>query len=138
MHLAVHRTGDAGAVVRAGSPAAAAVAATLAELPPIHHAAARLGGAIPVTPYATYGTGELADQVCKALAGRNAALLANHGGIALGADLGQAIERFGLLEWLCDVYIRARTLGAPRVLTEDELAEVRHRDTYGWGGPDIV
>ncbi|GAA3728970.1 L-fuculose-phosphate aldolase [Spinactinospora alkalitolerans] len=138
MHMAAYRDTDAGAVVHAHSENAAVVSACLAELPPIHHSAAHLGGAIPVTPYATYGTAELADQVCKALKGKSAALLANHGGVAIGSDLEQASEHMRLLEWLCGIFIRARALGAPRVLSEDELAEVRHRAGYAWAGPDII
>ncbi|MBB4934287.1 L-fuculose-phosphate aldolase [Lipingzhangella halophila] len=137
LHMAVHRHTGTGAVVHAHANDTSAVAATLAELPPIHHKAARLGGAVPVTRYATYGTGELSDEVVKALKGKHAALLANHGGVATGDDLARAFENARLLEWLCGLYIRARSLGEPRVLSEDELADVRTRDTYGWAGPDI-
>ncbi|CAM3765226.1 class II aldolase/adducin family protein [Nocardiopsis rhodophaea] len=138
LHMAVYRETDANAVVHAHTPNATAVATVLAELPPIHHYAARLGGAIPVTSYATYGSGDLSDQVVKALQGKRAALLANHGGVGVGHGLEQAYEHARLLEWLCGVYINARRLGEPRVLSEEELAEVRHRDTYGWAGPDLL
>ncbi|NYI96698.1 L-fuculose-phosphate aldolase [Streptomonospora nanhaiensis] len=138
LHTAVYRATDAAAVVQAHGHHAAVVAAALAELPPVHHRAARLGGAIPVTDYATYGTGQLSDHLVKALKGKRAALLANHGGVAIGADVDEALANARLLEWLCGVYIGARALGGPRILTEDELAAVRDRDTYGWGGPDIV
>ncbi|RCV50782.1 class II aldolase/adducin family protein [Marinitenerispora sediminis] len=137
LHMGIYRTTDAGAVVHAHGENTAAVSAVLAELPPVHHRAAALGGAVPVAPYATYGTAELSDQVCKALKAKRAALLANHGGVAIGRDLGEALEHARLLEWLCGVYVRARAIGEPRVLSEDELAEVRRRDGYGWGGPDI-
>ncbi|PSK99485.1 L-fuculose 1-phosphate aldolase [Murinocardiopsis flavida] len=136
LHIGVYRTTGAAAVVHTQSENAAAVSAVLAELPPIHHAAARLGGAVPVADYATYGTGELSDHAAKALKGKRAALLANHGAVAYGDDLAQAFERVRLLEWLSGIYLRSATIGGPRVLSEDELAEVRHRDTYGWAGPD--
>lgn len=142
LHMAVHRRAAeresaTTAVVQAHTADTVAVSAVLPELPPIHHRAARLGGAVPVTPYTTYGTGEIADHAVKALKGREAVLLANHGGLALGRGLGEALENLRLLDWLCAAYIRARQLGAPRVLSEDELARVRQRDTYGWAGPDI-
>ncbi|GAA4903645.1 class II aldolase/adducin family protein [Streptomonospora salina] len=138
LHTAAYRNGDAGAVVQAYGDSAAVVAAALAELPPVHHSAARLGGAVPVTDYATYGTGQLADHLVKALKGKRAALLANHGGLAVGAGAEEAFEHARLLEWLCGVYLRARSLGEPRVLSEDELAEVRERNAYAWAGPDIL
>lgn len=142
LHMAVHRLAvehgrDVTAVVDAATADTVAVSAVLPELPPIHHRAASLGGAVAVTPYATYGTGEIADQAVKALKGRDAALLADHGGVALGRGPGHALENLRLLDWLCAAYLRARQLGEPRVLTEDELAQISHRDTYGWAGPDI-
>jgi len=142
LHMAVHRRAaeagrDAMAVVNAFTADTVAVSSVLAELPPIHHRAAALGGAIAVTPYTTYGTGEIGDFAAKALKGRDAALLTDHGGLALGRDLGHALENLRLLDWLCAAYVRARRIGEPRVLTEDELARVRHRDGYGWAGPDI-
>ncbi|MUL40440.1 class II aldolase/adducin family protein [Streptomonospora sp. PA3] len=138
LHTAAYRSTDAGAVVQAYGDHAAVVSAALAELPPIHHSAARLGGAVPVADYATYGTGQLADHLVKALKGKRAALLANHGGLAVGAGPDDAFEHARLLEWLCGVYVRARSLGQPRVLSEDELTEVRARGAYAWAGPDIL
>ncbi|MBE3000952.1 class II aldolase/adducin family protein [Nocardiopsis sp. HNM0947] len=142
LHMAAHRQAadhdrDATAVIDAATVDTVAVSSVLDELPPVHHRAASLGGAIAVTPYTTYGTGDIADQAVKALKGRDAALLADHGGLALGRDLPHALENLRLLDWLCAAYLRAAQLGRPRVLTEDELAEVRRRDTYGWAGPDL-
>ncbi|WP_017590635.1 class II aldolase/adducin family protein [Nocardiopsis ganjiahuensis] len=141
LHMAVHRHAadqgrDSLAVVNAFTTDTVAVSSVLPELPPIHHRAAALGGAVTVTPYTPYGTGDIADQAVKALKGRGAALLANHGGLALGRNLEHAMENLRLLDWLCTTYLSARRLGEPRVLSEDELAEVRRRDTYGWAGPD--
>lgn len=142
LHLAVHRRaadhgGEVTAVVNAFTTDTVAVSSVLAELPPIHHRAAALGGAITVTPYTLYGSGEIADHAVKALKGRDAALLAGHGGLALGRGLEHALENLRLLDWLSTAYLRARQIGEPRSLSEDELAQVRHRDTYGWAGPDI-
>ncbi|GAB3478296.1 class II aldolase/adducin family protein [Nocardiopsis coralliicola] len=136
LHTAVYRHTGAGAVVQSYGDRAASVSAVLPELPPVHRAAARLGGAVPVAPYAPYGSGDLADQAVKALKGRRAALLAGNGGVGLGAGAEEAFAAMELLEWLCGVYVEARRLGEPRVLTEDELAEVRLRDRDGWAGPD--
>ncbi|WP_017595237.1 class II aldolase/adducin family protein [Nocardiopsis potens] len=136
LHTAVYRHTGAGAVVQSYGERAAAVSAVLAELPPVHRAAARLGGAVPVAPYSVYGGGDLADQAVKALKGRQAALLACNGAVAVGSGAAEAFDNVSLLEWLCGVYIEARRLGEPRVLSEDELAEVRGRDRDGWAGPD--
>ncbi|MEU8385104.1 class II aldolase/adducin family protein [Streptosporangium sp. NPDC048865] len=127
MHLAVYTTTGAGAVVHTHSVFGTVVATTMTELPPIHYNVLLLGGTVRVAEYATYGTPELAASVREALKDRRAALLANHGGVTIGDDLDGAFEATRLLEWLCEVYVRARSVGEPRVLTEEQLADVVRR-----------
>ncbi len=93
----------------------------------------RPGGAdIPLVPYATYGTPELAAYAAAALATRNACLLANHGQIAIGAALEDALELAEEVEVLAAQYVTARLLGAPVLLPADEMARVAERfKTYG-------
>jgi L-fuculose-phosphate aldolase len=77
-----------------------------------------------VAPYATFGSAELAAGVRAALDGRQAALLANHGSVAIGASLDKAVEHAVLLEWLAALHHRASALGTPRVLTEEQQEAV--------------
>ncbi|MFI6522888.1 class II aldolase/adducin family protein [Spirillospora sp. NPDC050679] len=128
MHLALYAETDAAAVVHTHSTYGTVVAATMDELPPVHYATLLLGGVVKVAEYATYGTPELAANVRAAMAGgMRAALLANHGGVTIGGDLEEAYEHARLLEWLCGVYVRARTIGEPRVLTDEQLERVVER-----------
>lgn len=128
MHMAIYETTDAAAVVHTHSTYGAVVASTMTELPPIHYNTLLLGGVIKVAEYATYGTPELAENVRSAMeGGKRAALMANHGGVTIGRDLGEAYQNSLLLEWLCGVYVRARAIGEPRILTDDELTQVMHR-----------
>ncbi|MFG2075712.1 class II aldolase/adducin family protein [Nonomuraea maritima] len=127
MHLAIYETTDARAVVHTHSVFGTVVATTMTELPPIHYNALLLGGAVRVAEYATYGTPELAANVRAALEGRRAALMANHGGVSVGATLEEAFEATRLLEWLCEVYVRALGVGRPAVLTDDQLTAVVER-----------
>ncbi|MGW0479107.1 class II aldolase/adducin family protein [Nonomuraea sp. NPDC003214] len=127
MHLAIYGTTDARAVVHTHSMFGTVVATTMTELPPVHYNALTLGGTVKVAPYATYGTPELAAGVREALAGKRAALMANHGGVTIGATLEEAFEAARLLEWLCEVYVRGLGVGEPTVLTEDQLAAVVER-----------
>ncbi|MGH3389292.1 MAG: class II aldolase/adducin family protein [Actinomadura sp.] len=127
MHLAIYAATDAAAIVHTHSTYGAVVAATLTELPPIHYNILLLGGVVRVAEYATYGTAELAGNVRTALAGRRAALMANHGGVTIGRTLTEAFENARLLEWLCGVYVRAKMIGEPRILSEEELRRVRER-----------
>ncbi|MFI0407453.1 class II aldolase/adducin family protein [Actinomadura sp. 3N508] len=136
MHLALYEATQAAAIVHTHSTYGVVVATTMSELPPIHYNTLLLGGVVKVAEYATYGTPELAAGVRAAMAGgMRAALLANHGGVAIGRDLDEAFENARLLEWLCGVYVRARAIGEPRVLTEEELAKVAERGLTPPGFP---
>jgi L-fuculose-phosphate aldolase len=121
LHLAVYRATGAGAVAHAHALASTAVAVTGDELPPVHYATLLLGGPVRVAPYATFGSEELAAHVVQALEGRHAALMQNHGSVALGHDLDEACSRLELVEWLAELYARSVALGRPRVLSADEL-----------------
>jgi L-fuculose-phosphate aldolase len=120
LHLGVYRRYEAGAVVHTHAPMATALSCVLDELPCVHYSMLLLGGSVPVAPYATFGTPELAESVLDALEGHTAALMANHGSIAYGNGVEAAVEASLLLEWACTVYWRATALGTPRVLDEEE------------------
>ena len=124
LHLGVYRRYEAGAVVHTHAPMATALSCVLDELPCIHYQMLLLGGAVPVAPYRTFGTPELAAAVLHALEGRTAALMANHGAITHAPDLEGAVERSLLLEWACTVYWRAAALGEPRALDEKQRQAV--------------
>jgi L-fuculose-phosphate aldolase len=125
LHLGVYRRYDAGAVVHTHAPMATAIACVLKdELPCVHYQMLMLGGAVRIAPYRTYGTEALAESVLEALEGHTAALMANHGAIAYGQDIGAAVENMLLLEWACSVYWHAAALGKPRVLGREQLEAV--------------
>ncbi|MEU6215911.1 class II aldolase/adducin family protein [Streptomyces sp. NPDC047022] len=136
MHLAVYRTTGARAVVHTHAVHATAVSTLVRELPLIHYMAGALGGAVRVAPYATYGTPELADHMLRALDGRSACLLQNHGTIAYGTSLAQAYDRTAQLEWMCRVWLTAASVPglSPALLTPEQLAEAGERlRGYGQG-----
>lgn len=116
MHLAVYRSTGTGAVTHTHALASTAVACTLDEMPVVHYAMLSLGGTVRVAPYATYGTDELAAHVVAALDGRQAALLRNHGSIALGSTVEKAVANLELTEWVAELYARCLALGTPHLL----------------------
>ena len=134
MHLAVYTTTNAGAVVHTHSAEVIALSTACAELPAVHYAITGLGGPVRVAAYTRFGSAGLADAAVRALDGRTAAILQNHGAICYGATLAQAYDRALLLEWLARVYRLARAYGEPRILTQAELDEVAaeaRRRRYG-------
>ncbi|MFF4541571.1 class II aldolase/adducin family protein [Streptomyces aureus] len=137
MHLAVYRATDARAIVHTHAPHATAASLLVPELPLVHYMAAAMGGPVRVAPYAPYGTPELAENTLRALAGRTACLLQNHGTIAHGASLDQAYDRTAQLEWMCRVWLLASSVPglAPTLLSPDQLAEAGERlKGYGQKG----
>ncbi len=127
LHLGVYRvtpSGQVGAVVHTHAPRASAISLVLDELPVVHYQQLTLGGAIRVAPFHPFGSPELAAAVGAALDGRLAAIMANHGAVTLGGDLTAAVENALLLEWLCELYLRASSIGTPRTLTPEQQAGV--------------
>lgn len=135
LHVAIHAARpDISAIVHTHSIEATAAACVGLPLPAIHYVVARAGGAtVPCAPYATYGSVELADHVVATLGVDGmACLMANHGLIALGADLGAALALAHDVEWLAAVHRRALQLRAPVVLPAEEIDRVAERfRTYG-------
>ncbi len=129
LHLAAYHSArspsdQVSAVVHTHSPYATAVGLVVETLPAVHYLIAMLGGPVPVVPYATPGSQALADGIGAALPGRSALLLRNHGVVTTGPTLRAALEKASLLEWLAEVYSKARVLGAPAVVDDEELARV--------------
>jgi L-fuculose-phosphate aldolase len=134
MHLAVYAATDAAAVVHTHSAEVVALSATGQELPAIHYAITGLGGPVRVAAYRRFGSAGLAQAAVRALDGRRAAILQNHGAICYGRSLTQAYDNALLLEWLARVYRLARSYGEPRILSATELEEVAaeaRRRRYG-------
>jgi L-fuculose-phosphate aldolase len=90
------------------------------------------GDSIRCAPYATFGSQELSERALAALDGRRACLLANHGLIAVGANLDGAIRMTVEVESLAEQYWRALQVGEPVLLDAAEMAEVLEKfATYG-------
>ncbi|ASR38333.1 fuculose phosphate aldolase [Prauserella marina] len=130
MHLSVYRDATdpdgkpVGAVVHTHSVHATAVSTVADEVPPIHYIVATIGPSVKVAPYATYGTADLADAMLAALAGRRGCLLANHGTVTYGTTVAEAYHRAQQLDWVCQLWLLAKTAGTPRLLPRTEIDHV--------------
>lgn len=121
MHLTAYREHAAGAVVHTHSVHATALSLLADEVPAVHYQLADFSGPVRVAEYATFGTDALAANMSRALAGRTAVVLRHHGTLTTGPTLARAYQRAAQLEWLCQVWLTARTAGEPRLLP---LAEI--------------
>lgn len=115
---------EVGAVVHTHAMFATTLACQRRDIPPFHYMIALAGGdSIRCAPYALFGSQALSDAALAALADRRACLLANHGMIALGRDLPQALDIALEVETLSEQYWRALQAGAPVLLSAQEMAE---------------
>lgn len=114
------------AVIHTHSMFATTLACLHKEIPPFHYMIAVAGGdTIRCTPYALFGSQALSDKALIALTDRKACLLANHGMIALGADLDDALAITIEVENLCEQYWRILQVNPnPPLLNETEMREV--------------
>jgi L-fuculose-phosphate aldolase len=124
LHRAVYAATDAAAIVHTHSHFATVLSTLVDEVPAVHYVVNQFGGPVRVARYACFGTDELAESVREALDGRTAALMQNHGAIATGRDLAQAVVNAIQLEWLASVYYHARLAGSPSILSAEQLADV--------------
>lgn len=126
----------AGAVVHTHSPFATALACQEQGVPAFHYMVARFGGAdVRCADYATFGSQDLSDAIIRALEARCACLMAHHGMLVYGRDAEHALSLAVELETLCEQYWRVLQLGAPKLLSADEMLRVIAKfATYGQQG----
>lgn len=126
-HVAIYRARpDEQAIVHTHSPRATALSCTRRGIPAFHYMIALCGGAdVRCAEYATFGTPELAENAVKALEGRKAVLLANHGVIALGQTLAGAHTIVAEVENLAGQYLDILAAGIePVILDAAEMERV--------------
>ena len=116
---------QAKAIVHAHSTNATAVSCHKKGIPPFHYMVAMAGGVdIKCAKYATFGTRKLSKNILKALKGRKACLISNHGQIAFEENLSKAFELAEEVENLSLQYITSLKLGEPKKLSFKEMKKV--------------
>jgi L-fuculose-phosphate aldolase len=124
---------EVNAIVHAHPTYCTTIAIMGMKIPAIHYMVAVAGGSdIRCAPYATFGTAELSVHAVEALRDRKACLLAQHGMIAVGTSLAQAMWLAVEVETLARQYHGALQIGEPPVLSDEEIENVIQRmASYG-------
>lgn len=128
LHAAIYRSRkDAAGVIHTHQTNASVVAAARRELPPILDDQVQiLGPSVRVAAYALPSTKKMVRSCIKALKGRNAALMANHGAICVGASLDDAFVACIVLEKACKAFIEGEFLGGAKSINVFE-AHIMHQ-----------
>ncbi len=132
-HLALYRQRpEITAVVHTHSVYATTMACLNWEIPAVHYLVAFSGDKVPLAPYATFGSKELADNVANYIGDYNALLLANHGLVAIGTGMKHAFNVAEEIELVARIYYQAKSVGTPVLVADDEMTVVKEKfASYG-------
>jgi L-fuculose-phosphate aldolase len=134
-HLDIYKARpEVNAVVHHHAPYTTALAMARREIPACHYMIARFGGApLRCAAYALFGTAELSANVLKALEGRSACLMENHGGLATGKSIQDALSAASDLEFLAQHYLLSLSAGGPVLLSDAQIAAAltQFAEAYG-------
>jgi len=122
LHLEIYRRRpEIHAVIHTHQMNASTVAAARREVPPILDDMAQIiGPSVRVADYALPSTKKIVRTTIKALKGRMAALMANHGAVCVGRDLDEAFVVCQVLEKACKAMIEAEFLGGAKGINKFE------------------
>jgi L-fuculose-phosphate aldolase len=79
-----------------------------------------IGPTVRVAPYALPSTKKIVRGTLKALKGRMAALMANHGAVCIGRNMDEAFVVCQVLEKACKAFIEAEFLGGAKNINKFE------------------
>lgn len=132
-HLALYQyRSDVNAVVHTHQVYATTIACLNWELPAVHYLVGFSGNKVPLAPYATYGSKELCDHILNSIGDYNACLMANHGIVTVGPNIGAAFATAEELELVCRIYYQAKCIGNPAILSDEEMKAVTEKfKTHG-------
>jgi L-fuculose-phosphate aldolase len=132
-HLALYRRRqDIRAVIHTHSVYASTLATLGWEIPAFHYLVAYSGKKVPLAPYATFGSDQLARHVADAIGESNAVLMEGHGVVTVGASLAKAFETAEIIEYLAQLYYQAKGRGEPTLLSDKEMDRVIEKfKSYG-------
>jgi len=112
---------DVNAIIHTHQMNASTCAAARREVPPVLDDLAQIiGPSVRVAEYALPSTNKIVKATVKALKGRNAALMANHGAVCVGRDLDEAFVVCEVLEKGCKAFIEAEFLGGAKHINKFE------------------
>ena len=115
------------AVIHTHQMNASTVAAARREVPPILDDMAQIiGPTVRCAEYALPNTRKITKATVKALRGRFAALMANHGAVCIGRNLKEAFVACEVLEKSCKAFIEAEFLGGAKGISKFE-AHLMHQ-----------
>ncbi|HWR56824.1 MAG TPA: class II aldolase/adducin family protein [Negativicutes bacterium] len=135
LHVAIYRhRPDIMAIVHTHSVYGSTCACAGKAIPPLVEDLVQIaGGSVDIAPYALPGTDGVAANAVKALAGKFAVLLENHGAVGVGENLADAFTVCQLLEKSAQIYLFSQLIGGAKILPADDVKVMHqfYKDQYG-------
>jgi L-fuculose-phosphate aldolase len=132
---------DMGAFVHTHAPYVTCMACAHKPLPVIVEDMAQIiGGEVRCTRYASGGRSkDLSEEACAVIGDDSTAvLLANHGAVAGGRTLSEAVTACRILEKAAFIYISAAAIGEAHPIPDECISEERNRLLYRYGIEDVT
>ncbi len=135
LHTKIYKSRkDVNAIVHTHSTFASAVACSRKDIPPIVEDMVQIvGGSVETAEYKLPGTKDLADSAMSALGNKKAVLLANHGVVAVGEDMKEALKVAEITEKSAKIHVFSKLLGSPHKLSKDDVEKMTKMYSKDYG-----
>jgi len=126
LHSRIYRVrNDVHAVIHAHSPLTLGTAFAGVEIKPVTPEGVLFVGEVPVVPFEAPGTEDLAEKVVDALKSHQVAIMQNHGVVAVGGSLLEALNKLEVVEITARIMLTAHMWGGTPTLTANQLEKIR-------------
>ncbi len=125
-HVAIYKKrADVNAVIHAHNPVATGLALAGVKIKPITVEAALMLARVPIVPFVYPGTKELGEIVAENIMGNRLLLLKNHGVVAVGYDLTEALSAVEILEECAMMMFVASHFGGAAVIPPHDIELIK-------------
>lgn len=133
--LVLKKKSDIGAVIHSHPPYASAVSCLKRSIPVfVEDVSQIIGGEVKCTRYVPAGQHlKLAEEVANTIGDENAVLLANHGVLVCGRDLGEAFVACQILEKAAQMMLLGAALGGVIPISDEHVRSERDRFLHKYG-----
>jgi L-ribulose-5-phosphate 4-epimerase len=130
LHSQVYRTRhDVHAIIHAHSPLTLGTAIAGIEIKPITPESFVFVGEIPIVQFEAPGSEDLADRVAEKLKTHQVAVMQNHGVVAVGRSLIEALNRLEVVELTARIMMVAHIWGGTPTLSQSQMEKLKQLST---------
>lgn len=132
LHIAIYKTRpDVNAIIHAHNPFTTGLALAGKKIEPINYESAVIFGEVPILEFRPPGSKELVELVAQNIKNQQVVILQNHGVIAVGSTLIEALSSVEVLEEISKMIFVASHFGEVKHIPRDQIEKMKYaRDTH--------